>query len=60
MKNLDLNALDVQKMNAEEIILHNGGSMTGPSASYYMTSDQMNTAGNPEMDLIVILVQPHV
>jgi len=45
MKNLDLNGFGVQEMNAEETILQNGGSMAGPSASYYMTSDQMNAVG---------------
>ena len=27
------------------MILQNGGSMAGPAASYYMTSDQMNAVG---------------
>jgi len=45
MKKLDLNGFGVQEMNVEETINQNGGSMAGPSASYYMTSDQMNAVG---------------
>lgn len=45
MKDLDLNVFGVQEMNVEETIFENGGSMAGPSAGYYMTSDQMNAVG---------------
>ncbi len=45
MKTLNLNDFGVQEMNAEEMRDNNGGSMAGPAASYYMTSDQMNAVG---------------
>lgn len=46
MKNVNLNNYGVQEMNAEEMIFQNGGGMAGPPASTYMTSAQMNAAGD--------------